>query len=102
MCTTTIDTGKFLWKPIHSAGILSGGFVACPKTATMTAPTKRSPSNLWSRPKASGADVEKVKAALEALRLTPTQLDERRKAAAERVTAFKKGVTSATLASRTD
>jgi hypothetical protein len=68
----------------------------------MTAPTKRSPSNLWLRPKASGADVEKVKAALEALRLTPTQLDERRKAAAERVTAFKKGVTSATLASRTD
>jgi len=68
----------------------------------MTAPSKRPPSNLWSSPRTSREDVEQVKDALAALKLTPTQLDERRKLAAERTKPFKTGVTSATLASRTD
>ena len=46
--------------------------------------------------------MEQLKAALTGLKLTPTQIAERRKAAAERVQAFKTGVSYATLASRTD
>jgi hypothetical protein len=70
----------------------------------MTDP-KRPPSNLWSSPSTNREDVESVenvKNALAALKLTPTQLADRRKVAAERVRPFKTGVTSATLASRTD
>jgi hypothetical protein len=46
--------------------------------------------------------VEQLKPALAGLKFTPTQIADRRKAAAERVQAFKTGVSFATLASRTD
>jgi hypothetical protein len=70
----------------------------------MTDPSERPPSNLWSSPSTSTSreDVEKVKDALAGLKLTPTQLADRRKASAERLKPFKTGVTSATLASRMD
>jgi len=68
----------------------------------MKPPSEQPPSNLWSRPTTTREEVEQLKAALTDLKLTPEQLEERRKAAAERVQAFKTGVSSATLASRTD
>ena len=64
--------------------------------------SKRPPCNLWSSPRNSREDAERVTAALAELKLSPTQLDDRRKVAAERVKAFKTGVTYKTLASRTD
>jgi hypothetical protein len=64
--------------------------------------SKRPLSNLWSKPAASRTDVEQLKGALTGLKLTPTQIADRRKAAAERVQAFKTGVSVETLASRTD
>lgn len=60
------------------------------------------PSNLWSSPTSGREDVEQVKAALIALKLTSKQIEERRKAAAQRVQAFKTGVSFATLSSTTD
>lgn len=68
----------------------------------MKPPSKRPPSNLWSSPTTSREDVEQLKAALTGLKLTATQIADRRKAAAKRVQAFKTGVSFATLASRTD
>jgi hypothetical protein len=64
--------------------------------------SKRPPCNLWSSPRSSREDDEQVTAKLVELKLTPTQLDERRKVATERVKAFKTGVTFKTLALRTD
>jgi hypothetical protein len=64
--------------------------------------SKRPPSSLWSSPTTGISDVEQLKAALMRLELTPTQIADRRKAAAERVQAFKTGVSFATLVSRTD
>jgi hypothetical protein len=68
----------------------------------MKPPSKQPPSNLWSSPTTGREDVEQLKAALAGLKLSPTQIADRRKAAAERVQAFKTGVSFATLASRTD
>ena len=68
----------------------------------MKPPSKRPPSNLWSSPTTGREDVEQLKTALAGLTLTAKQIDERRTAAAKRVEPFKTGVSSATLASRTD
>lgn len=68
----------------------------------MKPPSKRPPSNLWSSPTTGREDVEQLKAALTGLKLSTTEIAERRKAAAERVQAFTTGVSFATLASRTD
>lgn len=68
----------------------------------MKPPSEQAPNNLWSHPTTAREDVERLKAALTDLKLTPDELEERRKAAAERVKAFKTDVSFATLASRTD
>jgi hypothetical protein len=65
-------------------------------------PPPTPPSNLWSSPTTSRADVEQLKGALSRLKLTAAEIAERRKVAAKRVQAFKTGVSFATLASRTD
>jgi len=97
-----LDMGQNSWKQRHAVITLVDRFVSCPKSATMKPPSKRPPSNLWSSPTTSTGDVEQLKAALTGLKLTATQIAERRKAAAERVQAFKTGVSFSTLASRTD
>jgi len=97
-----LDMGRISWKPHHSVAILSDRSVPWPKSTTMTPPSKRPPNNLWSSPTTGREDVEQLKAALAGLRLTSTQIADRRKIAAERVQAFKTGVSFATLASRTD